>query len=105
MELAVHPQTRLVCMGDGRGAEGLTDGRDRGFEPLAGPLYGRQDGGVGQREVEEGTHQVSRALRRQHVVLGQVHRGPFQARPILHRRLHAFGKLAPVPLAAGAAGL
>jgi hypothetical protein len=33
-----------------------------------------------------------------------MYHSPFQARAVLHRGIHAFGKLAPVPLAASAAG-
>src|ERR671915_300272 len=51
MELALHPQTRLVCMGDGRGADGLTDGRDGGFQPPSLPA------------VANRTHRRSSAVR------------------------------------------
>src|SRR5918992_1522340 len=48
---------------------------------------------------------IRSALRWQHVVLGQMYPSRFHARAVLHRGIHAFGKLAPVPLAASTTGL
>ena len=52
--------------------------------------------------IVEIAHQIGGPLRRHHMVLGQVHHRRLQARPVLHRRLDPFGKLAPVLLATGA---
>ena len=38
VKLTRHAQAGLIRMGDRRGADGLADGPDRGFEPLAGLL-------------------------------------------------------------------
>ena len=103
VEFSRHAHPGFVGVGDGDGFQCFADGGHRRREKRAGFLVDRQHRGIRHRQAEQAAGKLAGACHRHHVVVGQMHHGGLDARPVLHRRRDIFGKLAPVYLAASAA--
>lgn len=99
---ACHAHPGLVGVGDGGGFERLADGGHRRRQTHGSFLIDRQHGGIRYRQAEQVAQQLAGARHRHHMLVGQMHHGGLDARPVLHRRRDIVGKFAPMHLAASA---